>query len=60
MNRQDWLDYFEALNGRSPEVDEIEAAAQAGEFINDGTEIAYNSNQNTQNPNYYQSVTENN
>lgn len=38
MNRQDWIDYFEALNGRSPEVDEIKAAAQAGEFVADSYE----------------------
>lgn len=32
MNRQDWIEYFEALNGRSPESHEIEAALVSGEF----------------------------
>lgn len=32
MNKQDWLDYFEAINGRSPEESEIQAALAASEF----------------------------
>lgn len=32
MKKQDWLDYFEAVNGRSPEAHEVEAALLAGEF----------------------------
>lgn len=32
MTRQDWIDYFEAVNGRSPETGEIEAALASGEF----------------------------
>lgn len=32
MKQQDWIDYFEAVNGRSPEVHEVEAARLAGEF----------------------------
>lgn len=32
MKKQDWLDYFEAVNGRSPEAHEVEAALVAGEF----------------------------
>ncbi|MEY8463687.1 DUF6574 domain-containing protein [Streptococcus merionis] len=33
MKKQDWLDYFEAVNGRSPEPHEIEAARLAGDFL---------------------------
>lgn len=33
MEKQDWLAYFEAVNGRSPEQHEIEAARSAGEFV---------------------------
>lgn len=32
MKKQDWLDYFEAVNGRSPEAHEVETALLAGEF----------------------------
>ncbi|MDQ0223112.1 DUF6574 domain-containing protein [Streptococcus moroccensis] len=39
MSQQDWIDYFEAVNGRSPEPSEIEAARQAGEFSEDISEI---------------------
>lgn len=35
MKKQDWLDYFEAVNGRSPEAHEVEAALLAGEFQED-------------------------
>lgn len=37
MKKQDWLDYFEAVNGRSPEPQEIEAALLAGEFTAEET-----------------------
>ncbi len=32
MKKIDWIEYFEAINGRSPEAHEIEAALAAGEF----------------------------
>lgn len=32
MNKADWLDYFEAINGRMPSDDEIAQALAAGEF----------------------------
>ena len=32
MSKQDWLDYFEAVNGRSASVEEIAQALAAGEF----------------------------
>ncbi|MGT2910337.1 DUF6574 domain-containing protein [Streptococcus cameli] len=37
MKQQDWIDYFEAVNGRSPEAHELEAARVAGEFEAEGT-----------------------
>lgn len=37
MEKQDWLDYFEAVNGRSPEPNEIEAAKKAGEFVEENS-----------------------
>lgn len=30
MKQEDWIDYFEAVNGRSPEAHEVEAARLAG------------------------------
>lgn len=33
MNRQDWLDYFEAVNGRTPSPEEVAHALVNGEFI---------------------------
>ncbi|MGV3023427.1 DUF6574 domain-containing protein [Streptococcus suis] len=35
MKKIDWIEYFEAINGRSPEAHEIEAALAAGEFEED-------------------------
>ena len=32
MSKQDWLDYFEAVNGRSTSAEEIAQALAAGEF----------------------------
>lgn len=32
MKKIDWIEYFEAVNGRSPEEAEIAAALAAGEF----------------------------
>ena len=32
MSKQDWLDYFEAVNGRSDSAEEIAQALAAGEF----------------------------
>ncbi len=32
MNREDWLDYFEAINGRTPSAAEIAEALAANEF----------------------------
>lgn len=33
MNKQDWIEYFEALNGRTPSAEETAQALANGEFI---------------------------
>ncbi|MBM7643434.1 DUF6574 domain-containing protein [Streptococcus loxodontisalivarius] len=38
MKKQDWLDYFEAVNGRSPEQAEIDKAKLNGDFTEEGEE----------------------
>ena len=35
MNQQDWIDYFQAINGRNPSIQEMAEAAKNGEFIRD-------------------------
>ena len=35
MTKADWLDFFEAINGRSATEEEIAAALAAGEFQED-------------------------
>ena len=34
MTREEWLDYFETVNGRKPSVQEMADALKAGEFVN--------------------------
>ncbi|MGT2908036.1 hypothetical protein [Streptococcus dentiloxodontae] len=33
MTREEWIEYFETVNGRKPSVQEMAAARQAGEFV---------------------------
>ena len=33
MKQQDWIDYFQAVNGRNPSIQEMAEAAQKGEFV---------------------------
>ena len=33
MKQQDWIDFFQAVNGRNPSIQEMAEAAQKGEFI---------------------------
>ena len=33
MSKEDWLEYFEAVNGRSATEEEIAQALAAGEFV---------------------------
>ncbi|MET3558883.1 uncharacterized membrane protein YidH (DUF202 family) [Streptococcus rupicaprae] len=35
MNKQDWLDYFEAINGRTPSQEEVQQALINGEFLDE-------------------------
>lgn len=37
MNKQDWIEYFEAVNGRSPEEADFQAALANGEFVEEAT-----------------------
>ena len=37
MNKADWLDYFETVNGRKPSEEELKAALAAGEFEDEET-----------------------
>ena len=39
MNKADWLDFFEAINGRSATEEEIAAALAAGEFQDDAPAV---------------------
>ena len=33
MNQKDWVEYFEAVNGRKPSIQEFQAAREKGEFV---------------------------
>ena len=33
MNQQEWIEYFELVNGRKPTPEELSQAQAAGEFI---------------------------
>lgn len=40
MTRQDWIDYFEAINGREPSQEELTQALLAGEYREEGHQTA--------------------
>ncbi|MGT2772197.1 DUF6574 domain-containing protein [Streptococcus marimammalium] len=59
MEKQDWLDYFEAVNGRSPEPNEIEVAKKAGEFVEeDSSEIKEQVSQEVNNTDIEEQLTQ--
>ena len=33
MKQQDWIDFFQAVNGRNPSIQEMAEAAKKGEFV---------------------------
>ena len=33
MNQKDWVEYFEAVNGRKPSMQEFQEAREKGEFV---------------------------
>ena len=33
MNQKDWVEYFEAINGRKPSMQEFQEAREKGEFV---------------------------
>ena len=38
MNQKDWVEYFEAVNGRKPSMQEFQEAREKGEFVVERTE----------------------
>ena len=37
MKQQDWIDFFQAVNGRNPSIQEMAEAAQKGEFVRESS-----------------------
>ena len=37
MKQQDWIDFFQAVNGRNPSIQEMAEAAQKGEFVRENS-----------------------
>ena len=33
MKQQDWIDFFQAVDGRTPSIQEMAEAANRGEFV---------------------------
>ena len=33
MKQQDWIDFFQAVHGRNPSIQEMAEAAKRGEFV---------------------------
>ena len=33
MNQKEWVEYFEAVNGRKPSMQEFQAGREKGEFV---------------------------
>lgn len=58
MNKEDWLDYFEAVNGRDPFAKEIAEALAAGEFQNDAVTAESSKEKNEPTPELEAAVSE--
>lgn len=37
MNQKDWIDFFQAVNGRNPSIQEMADAAKRGEFVRESS-----------------------
>lgn len=37
MNQKDWIDFFQAVNGRNPSIQEMAEAAKRGEFVRESS-----------------------
>lgn len=37
MNQKDWIDFFQAVNGRNPSIQEMADAAKRGEFVRENS-----------------------
>ena len=46
MKQQDWIDFFQAVNGRNPSIQEMAEAAQKGEFVRETPKTNCRSNRN--------------
>ena len=47
MKQQDWIDFFQAVNGRNPSIQEMAEAAQKGEFVRETPKQTVESNKKT-------------
>ena len=47
MNRNVWIDYFEAINNRKPTIQECQQALQNGEFVMEGRQATFSNNGNS-------------
>lgn len=46
MKQQDWIDFFQAVNGRNPSIQEMAEAAQKGEFVRETPKQAVEATKN--------------
>ena len=47
MNRQEWIEYFEAINNRKPTIQECQQALLNGEFVMEGKQVNFSNNGNS-------------
>lgn len=44
MNRKEWIDYFEAINNRKPNIQDCQQALLNGEFVMEGKQATFSNN----------------
>ena len=44
MNRKEWIEYFEAINNRNPNIQECQQALLNGEFVMEGKQATFSNN----------------
>ena len=47
MNRNEWIEYFEAINNRKPTIQECQQALLNGEFVMEGKQATFSNNGNS-------------
>ena len=47
MNREEWIEYFEAINNRKPTIQECQQALLKGEFVMEGKQVNFSNNGNS-------------